>query len=161
MAKVYTKEELNSFSRETLMAVILSMQDQISQLNTNMERLIEQIADANNKRYGRSSEKLETISGQMELELIFNEAEALTETLYVVEPAEEDVIQPRHRKSKKYSGVRPHKEKINISKEIINKTRGAVAPYAAQIFTHLSVVSSRQRSYDWLRCEGLKNEMEM
>ena len=32
---------------------------------------------------------------------------------------------------------------------------------AAQIFTHLSVVSSRQRSYDWLRCEGLKNEMEM
>ena len=37
----------------------------------------------------------------------------------------------------------------------------AVAPYAAQIFTHLSVVSSRQRSYDWLRCEGLKNEMEM
>lgn len=25
MAKVYTKEELNSFSRETLMAVILSM----------------------------------------------------------------------------------------------------------------------------------------
>ena len=100
MAKVYTKEELNSFSRETLMAVILSMQDQISQLNTNMERLIEQIADANNKRYGRSSEKLKTISGQMELELIFNEAEALTEILYVVEPAEEDVIQPRHRKSK-------------------------------------------------------------
>ena len=100
MAKVYTEEELNSFSRETLMAVILSMQDQISQLNTNMERLIEQIADANNKRYGRSSEKLETISGQMELELIFNEAEALTKTLYVVEPAEEDVIQPRHRKSK-------------------------------------------------------------
>ena len=27
--------------------------------------------------------------------------------------------------------------------------------------THLSVVSSRQRSYDWLSCEGLKNEMEM
>ena len=100
MAKVYTEEELNSFSRETLMAVILSMQDQISQLNANMERLIEQIADANSKRYGRSSEKLETISGQLELELIFNEAEALTETLYVGEPVEEDVIQPRHRKSK-------------------------------------------------------------
>lgn len=100
MAKVYTEEELNSFSRETLMAVILSMQDQISQLNANMERLIEQVADANSKRYGRSSEKLETISGQLELELIFNEAEALTETLYVVEPVEEDVIQPRHRKSK-------------------------------------------------------------
>ena len=33
----------------------------------------------------------------------------------------------------KYSGVRPHKEKINISKECINKTRGAVAPYAARM----------------------------
>ena len=97
MAKVYTEEELNSFSRETLMAVIFSMQDQISQLNTNMERLIEQIADANNKCYGRSSQKLEMISGQLELELIFNEAEALTETLYVVEPVEEDVIQPRRK----------------------------------------------------------------
>ena len=30
-------------------------------------------------------------------------------------------------------GVRPHKEKINISKEIINKTRRAVAPYAARM----------------------------
>ena len=30
---------------------------------------------------------------------------------------------------------------------------GADAPYAALIITHLSVVSSRQRSYDRLRCE--------
>ena len=80
------------------MAVILSMQDQPALLNTNMERLIEQIASANNHRYGRSSEKLDVIAGQ--LELIFNEAEALTETLYVVEPAEEDVIQVTHRKKK-------------------------------------------------------------
>src|SRR5699024_665631 len=59
-----------------------------------------QIADANNKRYGRSSEKLDVIAGQLELELIFNEAEALTETLYVVEPVEEDVIQVHCRKRK-------------------------------------------------------------
>ena len=31
-------------------------------------------------------------------------------------------------------GVRPHKEKINISKEIINKTRGAEAPYVVRIY---------------------------
>ena len=100
MTKIYLPEELNSFSRETLVAVILSMQDQLAQLNTNMERLIEQIASANNHRYGRSSEKLDVIAGQLELELIFNEAEALTETLYVVEPAEEDVIQVMRRKKK-------------------------------------------------------------
>ena len=98
MQKIYLPEELNSFSRETLVAVLLSMQDQLTQLNTNMERLIEQIASANNHRYGRSCEKLDVIAGQLELELIFNEAEALTETLYVVEPAEEDVIQVTRRK---------------------------------------------------------------
>lgn len=100
MSKSYSPEELNRFSKETLVAVILSMQNQLNQLNANMERLIEQIADANNKRYGRSSEKLDVIAGQLDLELIFNEAEALTETLYVVEPAEEDVIQVRRRKQK-------------------------------------------------------------
>ena len=98
MTKIYSPEELNSFSRETLVAVILSMQDQLARLNTNMERLTSQIASANNHRYGRSSEKLDVIAGQLELELIFNEAEALTETLYVVEPAEEDVIQVTRRK---------------------------------------------------------------
>ena len=35
MQKIYSPEELNSFSRETLVAVILSMQDQLVQLNTN------------------------------------------------------------------------------------------------------------------------------
>lgn len=100
MQKIYSPEELNSFSRETLVAVILSMQDQLTPLNTNMERLIEQIASADNHRYGRSSEKLDVIAGQLELELIFNEAEALTETLYVVEPTEEDVIQVTRRKQK-------------------------------------------------------------
>ena len=100
MTKIYSPEELNSFSRETLVAVILSMQDQLARLNTNMERLTSQIASANNHRYGRSSEKLDVIAGQLELELIFNEAEALTETLYVVEPAEEDVIQVTCRKKK-------------------------------------------------------------
>ena len=34
-----------------------------------------------------------------------------------------------------------------------------VAPYAALIITHLSVVGSRQRSYDRLRCEK-ENRLE-
>ncbi len=46
-----------------------------------------------------SIKKQDQIS-QLELELIFNEAEALTGTLYMVEPVEEDVIQPSCRKSK-------------------------------------------------------------
>jgi hypothetical protein len=50
MAKIYSPEELNNLSLETLVEEILSMQDQLNELNANMERLIEQIADANNNR---------------------------------------------------------------------------------------------------------------
>lgn len=95
MAKKYTVDELNSLSADALKLIILSMQDQLEQLNQNMERLIEQIAAANNQRYGRSSEKMEVIDGQLSLEFIFNEAEALTETLYVIEPEEESVLPKR------------------------------------------------------------------
>lgn len=64
MAKKYTVDELNSLSADALKLIILSMQDQLEQLSQNMERLIEQIAAANNQRYGRSSEKMEGIDGQ-------------------------------------------------------------------------------------------------
>ena len=37
---------------------------------------------------------------------------------------------------------------------VIYDTLGAETLYAARYFTHRFVVSSRQRSYDWLRCEG-------
>ena len=100
MAKTYSPEELNQFSKKTLIGVILSMQDQLTQLNANLERLIEQIASANNKRYGRSSEKLDVIAEQLELELIFNESEKTVEGLYVVEPPEDVVIEVRRRKQK-------------------------------------------------------------
>ncbi len=103
MTKKYTVDELNHFSADSMKIIILSMQDQLEQLNQNMERLIEQIAAANNQRFGRSSEKLEVIDGQLNLDFMFNEAEALTETLYVVEPAGEDVLPP---KKKKQTGKR-------------------------------------------------------
>ena len=46
-------------------------------------------------------------------------------------------------------GVRPNKEKINISKEIINKTRRAVAPYAARM-NHTSLRGEQQATVLWL-----------
>jgi len=65
MAKKYTVDELNHLSADSMKIIILSMQEQ---LNQNMERLIEQIAAANNQRFGRSSEKLEVIDVQLNLD---------------------------------------------------------------------------------------------
>ena len=117
MAK-YTKEELNSCSKEMLITLLLSTQEQLEQLNANFEKLVEQLAVANNKRYGRSSEKLDVIAGQLSLDMIFNEAEAFTENLYVVEPAEEDVLPA---KPKKRSGKREEDLK-NLPVETIYHT---------------------------------------
>ena len=98
MAK-YTEEQLNTCSKEMLITLLLSMQDQMEQLNQNFEKLVEQLSVANNQRYGRSSEKLSVIDGQMTLDMIFNEAEALTENLYMVEPTEEQVLPARKKKT--------------------------------------------------------------
>lgn len=102
MAK-YTEEQLNTCSKEMLITLLLSMQDQMEWLNQNFGKLVEQLATANNQRYGRSCEKLSVMDGQMTLEMIFNEAEALTETRYVLEPTEEQVLPT---KNKKTSGKR-------------------------------------------------------
>lgn len=117
MAK-YTKEELNSCSKEMLITLLLSMQDQMEHLNNNFEKLVEQLAVLNHQKYGRSSEKLEVIDGQLSLEVIFNEAEMLTENLYVVEPEDEQVLPV---KPKKQSGKREEDLK-NLPVETIHHT---------------------------------------
>ena len=44
MAKKYTPDELNGLSRQELILLAISMQDQLEQLNANMERLIDRSA---------------------------------------------------------------------------------------------------------------------
>lgn len=103
MAKKYTPDELNGLSRQELIFLAISMQDQLEQLNANMERLIEQISIANQQRFGRHSERLDVIDGQLDL---FNEAEALSEGAgNVPEPSIDEAL-PQHPKRKKKTGTR-------------------------------------------------------
>ena len=76
MAEKYTVEQLNKLNKKDLMLLVLSMQDQLTQMNDNLEKLIEQIRIANQQRFGRHTETLDAVSGQLSL---FNEAEALAE----------------------------------------------------------------------------------
>ena len=43
MAEKYTVEQLNKLNKKDLMLLVLSMQDQLTQMNDNLEKLIEQI----------------------------------------------------------------------------------------------------------------------
>ena len=58
---------------ETKDGVIFQMQDRLDKLEHDYENLIEQIRLANQQRFGRHTEKLDEIAGQLSF---FNEAEA-------------------------------------------------------------------------------------
>lgn len=101
MPAKHTAEELSGYSREELITLNLSLWEQVERLNGNMEKLIEQIRLANADRYGRRTERLDVLEGQLSF---FNEAEALSEE-EVPEPDAEEVLPPAPRK-KKHKGKR-------------------------------------------------------
>ena len=100
MGKIYTVEELEKCSKEELMRMLLAMQDQMERMNGNLENLIEQIRIANQQKFGRHTEKLEAMEGQLSF---FNEAEYLSEEALEEEP--EDIL-PKKPRNKKQKGKR-------------------------------------------------------
>lgn len=74
MGSKHTLGELNNLSREELVTIILGMQGQLDALNENIEKLIEQVRLANQQRFGRHTETMASIEGQLSF---FDEADAL------------------------------------------------------------------------------------
>ena len=101
MGTKHTLEELNNCSREELITYVLMMQGQLDTLNENIEKLIEQVRLANQYRFGRHTEKLDAIDGQLSF---FDEAESLCDEK-AAEPEMEDVL-PSKPKKKKAKGQR-------------------------------------------------------
>lgn len=88
MCKKFTPDELNKMDHTTKDGVIYQMQDRLDQLERNYENLMEQVRLANQQRFGRHTEKLEDISGQLSF---FNEAEANCDET-IPEPTVKEVI---------------------------------------------------------------------
>lgn len=97
MEKTYTIAELNRYSREELMTMILMMQGQMSKMNENLEHLIEQLRIANSRMYGRKTETIDSIDGQLSF---FDEAEALYDDTLAEPEADEVIITVRNKKVK-------------------------------------------------------------
>ena len=93
--KQLSSSELNSMTKEEMAAMILQMQKLNAQmqqtqlqLQQQIHTLTEKIALMNARHFGRSTEKLSTLPGQMN---IFNEAEVAAEEA-IAEPAVEQVV---------------------------------------------------------------------
>ena len=96
MGQKHTLDELNKLSRDELITIILTMQGQLDTLNENIEKLIEQVRLANSYRFGRHSEKLSFIKGQMSF---FDEAEAAYDAS-MEEPDIDEVVPAKKKKAK-------------------------------------------------------------
>lgn len=94
--KKYTIDNLKQMSRDDVSHVVLSMQDQIEELTNNYERILELFRIEQANRFGKRSEKLDTIDGQLAL---FDEAET-TADLDADEPTAEEVVHSYKRKKK-------------------------------------------------------------
>ena len=101
MGSKHTLDELNNLNRGELITIILGMQGQLDALNENIEKLIEQVRLANQQRFGRHTETMDSIEGQLSF---FDEADALYNPL-VQEPDPEEIL-PKKTKKKKSRGQR-------------------------------------------------------
>lgn len=97
MAK-YTHDQLDKeFTKEQLIDIVCSMQDRIDKMNQNLENLAEQFRIAQQQRFGRKTEKMDQIAGQLSL---FNEAEANADP-DAEEPDEEEILVTHKKKKQK------------------------------------------------------------
>ena len=71
MCRKFTPDELNTMDHESRNDVIYQMQDRLDRLEHDYENLMEQVRLANQQRFGRNTEKLDEIAGQLSF---FNEA---------------------------------------------------------------------------------------
>ena len=127
--KQLSSSELNSMTKEEMAAMILQMQRLNAQmqqtqlqLQQQVHTLTEKIALMNARHFGRSTEKLETLPGQMN---IFNEAEVAAAEA-IAEPAiEQMVIRKKKQKDKEDLSRLPKRiEKHELTKEQLKEIFG-------------------------------------
>ena len=98
--KIYTADELNNASRDELIGIISSLQETVVRMAENQDLILEQVALLRQQRFGRHSEKMDVIDGQ--ISLFFNEPEAAADETdgQAQEPEFEKVVIHRKKKQK-------------------------------------------------------------
>lgn len=95
--KKRTREELTALGQQELVSLVLAIQEQNEKLSVSIQQLTEMLRVASQTRFGRRTEQLDEIAGQLSL---FNEAEGYSEDVGE-EPGEEEVIVKTVRRKKK------------------------------------------------------------
>lgn len=122
-------DELNKLSKETISMLYLqtfemlqNLQAQNANLITQVEDLKQQMAILINQRFGKRSEKLSQLPGQLSFNIddpaVFNEIEVITDHGFAEEPSLEEVV-PEHIRRKRPKGKRAV-DLSGIEVEVVN-----------------------------------------
>ena len=122
-------DELNKLSKETISMLYLqtfemlqNLQEQNANLIAQVEDLKQQMAILINQRFGKHSEKLSQLPGQLSFNMddpaVFNEIEAITDHGFAEEPSLEEVV-PEHLRRKRPKGKRAV-DLSGIEVEVVN-----------------------------------------
>ncbi len=116
MEKKYTESDLTKYDKEVIISLFLGMQRltenlsqtcaeqkvQLEQMNQKMDLFLEQLNIEKQRKFGRSSEKIDYYD---QLEMCFNEAEVSIANKFVIEPELEEIF-PKPYKRIKSKGKR-------------------------------------------------------
>ena len=137
----FTETQLTKLTKKDVVGMCLSLQqlveslttqcekqeEQLKEMNQKMDLLIEQMGIAQQKRYGRSKEK---IDWEGQLAMLFNEAEVLIVDKYVVEPTLSQVCPDLEDTPAKKCTLRPkgksEADLAGVEVKIINHTLSGV-----------------------------------
>lgn len=111
MAAPLTQEQLNKLDKDDLIQLFLKQQEQLIEIDRKQQLILEQLSDANRRRFGRSTEKL-PVDGQiafMEVDgkiAFFNETEAVADMTDTVESSEKRKDHPAKVKGKREEDIK-------------------------------------------------------
>ena len=122
-------DELNKLSKETISMLYLQTFEMLQNLQAQNANLIAQVEDLKqqmailiNQRFGKRSEKLSQLPGQLSFNMdgpaVFNEIEAITDHGFAEEPSAEEVV-PEHIRRKRPKGKRAV-DLSGIEVEVVN-----------------------------------------
>ena len=124
--KYFTEEQFNDMSHDTLVSLVMNMQNNMIEMQRSVDQLTEQIRLMNQRHFGRKTEKSSSLYEQ--LALFVNETEAIHDEEEIEEEPELKTVVRKRPKGKKESDlakITNHRDEyIRIPEEELNRRFG-------------------------------------
>ena len=112
----YTEEQLKSLTMDSLVSMVMILQNNQIEQKRAIDQLTEQIRLMNQRQYGRKTEQKSSLYEQLQLDIAFNETEVTADEETESEPEIEKVVVRKRPKGKKEDSL---KKIINRREEYI------------------------------------------